>query len=226
MLTMSHVTVGRKGLEYYEVLLEKGFNHVVFDFLVFNKLFVYKQREGMNMNEIDQLILYSDGIDRFIAESNRIEGYSQEQYDIHKQRSAYFRFLSLPEVKVSDIVTLARTLQSLTAIWPGEPLVPELRSRIGMNVRVGNHIAPLGGPEIRKELKKLLKLASELSYDSKQGNNPYDIHIAYEQLHPLTDCNGRTGRALWAWQMYRLGYEFKLTFLHMFYYQTLRKFQK
>jgi len=36
------------------------------------------------------------------------------------------------------------------------------------------------------------------------------------------DGNGRTGRAIWAWQMQRLGRDpFALPFLHRFYYQTL-----
>ena len=45
---------------------------------------------------------------------------------------------------------------------------------------------------------------------------------AYEMLHPFMDGNGRSGRALWAWMMLRLGQDpFALLFLHRFYYQTL-----
>jgi hypothetical protein len=36
------------------------------------------------------------------------------------------------------------------------------------------------------------------------------------------DGNGRTGRAMWAWQMHGLGHDpFALPFLRRFYYQTL-----
>lgn len=57
--------------------------------------------------------------------------------------------------------------------------------------------------------------------------HPYHIHVDYENLHPFTDGNGRSGRALWLRRMKDLGensfYQaLDLGFLHTFYYQTLK----
>lgn len=44
---------------------------------------------------------------------------------------------------------------------------------------------------------------------------------AYETLHPFTDGNGRSGRALWLWAMGGI-HRAPLGFLHHFYYQALQ----
>lgn len=56
-----------------------------------------------------------------------------------------------------------------------------------------------------------------------RGSTPYDVHQQYETLHPFTDGNGRSGRALWLWQMIRDGQRAQLGFLHTWYYQSLRE---
>ncbi len=85
-----------------------------------------------------------------------------------------------------------------------------------MNVRVGNHIALEGGPHIIHRLQRILSKANQ------DCDTPWSVHVAFETLHPYMDGNGRTGRAIWAWQMQRLGRDpFALPFLHRFYYQTL-----
>jgi len=139
----------------------------------------------------------------FIRESNRIEGILRDPTE--SEIAAHERLLKLPEL---DPTTVG-DFQAMIA--PGKPI----RQRPGMNVRVGNHVAPKGGPTIVDRLKRILALANGVS-------DPWRVHVAFELLHPYMDGNGRTGRAIWAWQMQRLGQDpFSLPFLHRFYYQTL-----
>ena len=90
----------------------------------------------------------------------------------------------------------------------------KLRDIEGLDVRVGGHVAPAGGPKIRLTLEEMLK-------DWRGYHSPCYFHLLYEDLHPFTDGNGRTGRALWANQMYALTNACPIGFLHMWYYQTL-----
>jgi hypothetical protein len=139
----------------------------------------------------------------FVKESNMIEGiYRLPTAD---ELSATAEFLSR-----ADITVLA--LQTLVGVYaPGHTL----RDRKGLDVRVGSYIAPPGGPAIRERLGVLLDHANA-------GADAYLVHCDYEMLHPFTDGNGRSGRALWAWTMSRNGGDpFALPFLHRFYYQTL-----
>ena len=88
-----------------------------------------------------------------------------------------------------------------------------LEKEVRCNVRVGNHIPPPGGPAIFRRLDELMHVAPTMS--------PHALHVLYEDLHPFTDCNGRSGRMLWAWAMENKRLPFSLGFLHTFYYQTL-----
>ena len=149
-------------------------------------------------------------IQNFVNESNRIEGI------LRSARSAeldeFDRFMNLPVVTVADLEKFVSVYQ------PGAVL----RDKVGLNVRVANHIPQRGGPAVRDELEDILATANNshaLALVDKQSASllAYHMHIRYEQLHPFTDGNGRSGRMLWAWQMRT----FPLGFLHQFYYQTL-----
>jgi hypothetical protein len=140
----------------------------------------------------------------FIRESNQIEGILRDPTD--DEIAAHERLLKLLQLHPTTV----GDFQSVIA--PGKPL----REHPGMNVRVGNHIAPEGGPLIIRQLHAILKKANAAS------DSPWSVHVAFELLHPYMDGNGRTGRAIWAWQMARSGLDpFTLPFLHRFYYQTL-----
>lgn len=133
----------------------------------------------------------------FVVESNRIEGIlrppTQDELDEHD------RFMALAVITVEE-------LQKFVGVYQPDA---RLRDMPGLNVRVGSHIPPPGGPHIPEALAHLL---------SNMGT-PWETHVEYETLHPFTDGNGRSGRAIWAWQMMDVGHP--LGFLHHFYYQSL-----
>ncbi len=140
----------------------------------------------------------------FIRESNRIEGILRDPTE--DEIAAHEQLLGLAQLTPATV----GDFQAVMA--PGMPI----RRHEGMDVRVGNHIAPEGGPSIVRQLQHILDKVNRAS------DGPWSVHVAFETLHPYMDGNGRTGRAIWAWQMRGLGHDpFALPFLHRFYYQTL-----
>lgn len=156
------------------------------------------------MNAYERELIAGHLLAFFVRESNHIEGIRREP--TAAEIEAHGEFLDVPTVTQRELVKLLWTLE------PGAML----RDRPGLNVSVGNHIPPLGGPDIPFALGVLLGRAN------MHPLNAWQTHVEYETLHPFTDGNGRTGRALWAWQMVRTGYALGLGFLHKFYYQTLQ----
>ncbi len=144
-----------------------------------------------------------DRLIAFIRESNRIEGLHHAPTDT--EIDAHMVLLTLRTVPVPDLEVFVGLIQ------PGAVL----RRTPGQDVRVGQHVAPPGGPAIDDALRDLLA-------DTSRGDSEaaYVVHGAYESLHPFTDGNGRSGRALWLWMMGGLAAA-PLGFLHHWYYQSL-----
>lgn len=141
-------------------------------------------------------------LEDFVRESNRIEridGVSPGDLAAHE------RLLALPTLQVTDIEDFVRMVAGAS-----------LRSHLGMNVRVGNHYPPRGGPEIIKSLGHILE-------NARRGDTRaqcFAVHCQYEKIHPFMDGNGRSGRAIWLWMMGGIE-KAPLGFLHHFYYQSL-----
>lgn len=138
----------------------------------------------------------------FVQESNRIEGIHREPFS--HEIAAHEAFLALETISIESLSRF------VTAVQPDA----KLRVSVGMNVQVGAFLPPCGGPEIRDRLAKLLVLVRRFA----SPREIFLVHHAYENLHPFTDGNGRSGRILWLWMM---GGQSPLGFLHQWYYQSL-----
>ena len=143
-------------------------------------------------------------IEFFVRESNRIEGI--HKINIEREIEAHEIFLRLDRISIGDLCVLVEELQ------PGA--VPRFTQ--GRDVRVGSYLPPKGGPRVMEALQDIVDKAN------RRHCPAYDLHIEYEKLHPFTDGNGRSGRALWLWSMGGLE-KAPLGFLHHFYYQTLQR---
>lgn len=142
---------------------------------------------------------------RFLRQSNLIEGIEDDPSAAEIAEAT--AFLNCPIVSMVTLEALVDVIAHA-----------DLRDEPGMDVQVGDHYPPPGGPGVRAALEDLLA-------DVNAGaRTPWSTHMDYEELHPFMDGNGRSGRLLWVWQMMRDGKGWDglpLGFLHAFYYQTL-----
>ncbi len=143
-------------------------------------------------------------IHKFIEESNAIEGINRAV--TKEEVKETFRFIALDEITLEE-------LQQFVSVMQPDAL---LRDKEGMDVKVGNHFPPKGGQYIKDELALLLEVMLD--------GDPFYAHKSYESLHPFMDGNGRSGRAIWLWQMLKLKKNFApMGFLQSYYYQSLSK---
>ncbi len=139
----------------------------------------------------------------FLRESLMIEGIDREPTQTEIDETG--RFVFWPSVNAGSVIRLVGAYQPNAVI----------RDKPNLNVRVGRYVAPRGGPGIVEALEGILA-------DADSGRDPWVVHGAYETLHPFTDGNGRSGRALWARQMMQMhGGLPDISFLHWAYYQSL-----
>ena len=83
-----------------------------------------------------------------------------------------------------------------------------------MNVRVGGRRCLPCGKSVVRYFESIINTLDKRS--------AYSNHFDFERFHPFTDGNGRTGRAIWLWQMVNQhDYDLSLGFLHKWYYQSL-----
>ncbi len=116
-------------------------------------------------------------LEDFVRESNRIEGILRDPTE--DEIVAHKLLRALPKIAVSDLEIFVAVVQ------PGATL----RRTPGLDVRVGSHIAPPGGPEIEQRLENLLTHVGNMG---RRG--AYETHLAYEDLYtPSWTATGALG---------------------------------
>lgn len=152
-------------------------------------------------------------LENFIKESNKIEGILDEVTTT--QRLAYEEFLKRD-------ITLGSLKKFVKLIEPRA----KYRDKVSItNVIIDRHRPIDSGPEVNIQLTKIL---NEMRLPSSR-DQIWALHVRYETLHPFTDGNGRSGRALWLKQMLDNSMSHRVSalgFLHEFYYQTLHSINK
>lgn len=128
---------------------------------------------------------------KFINESFRIEGLSLGVEEFEYENSLMKDFLNLDSLTIKDLDNFVNKMTAVTRYktFNGQML----RKYAGMNVRVGDYIAPEGGSSLMESFEDLLTGINNGSISAS------DAHVQYERLHPFMDGNGRSGRALWLW---------------------------
>jgi len=138
----------------------------------------------------------------YVRESNLIEGIHRTPS--RRELAAHVFLCMEPELTVSGLCQFVKAVQ------------PNARLRVsaGVNVTVGKHIPPPGGQGILYALDEIVARVNA-------GADPVAVHHDYETLHPFTDGNGRSGRAIW---MRQLGPRALVNrFLTEWYYKSLER---
>jgi Fic family protein len=75
-----------------------------------------------------------------------------------------------------------------------------------IQVRVGNHFPPAAA-DVSGLMFELLEWWNKKSTEISPVLSSAILHYRFEHIHPFADGNGRTGRALALWELYRRGFD-------------------
>lgn len=173
-----------------------------------------------------------DFLQEFITESNLIEGitYTLEEtryVDLKEpERDGHYNALKyLLENRYSKNVdnTDIKHMHKL--------LMNDLLSNAGEYRKHPVHIGKKGGPHYRHINKLMNELEDKISDDMTDDmsyDEYFNIHYMFENIHPFSDGNGRTGRLLLNWLTLRNFNEFNIiTADHMKeYYEAIDEHEK
>lgn len=138
---------------------------------------------------------------KFMLSSNKIEG----EVRLNPDDVLAVETILKSELNKETILTIHRLLGDyLNENWVGKWRTCE--------VRVGNYFPP-AAKDVPALMKKYFKEVPTM--------DSFVAHNEFESIHPFQDLNGRVGRLIWLKKAIDEGYNFKIPFLHKYYYQTL-----
>lgn len=131
---------------------------------------------------------------QFLKESNAIEGV----YDDDSLNQAIYAWEFLKE---EPILTVGVVLKTHKILMLHQPIPGYLRGYFrNCDVSVGGQIK-LKVDQIKPAMHSWVKdVATTLRVPGKNGEHIKIDHVAYENIHPFIDGNGRTGRMFMNWQ--------------------------
>ena len=170
----------------------------------------------------------------FLFESNGIE-------NIHYDPGLYWQEWRCKDTKIPEIQGHAKALryvikkfgqakltvqviEKLHKLLMSKLLPPEYLGIRRDLVRVGGRMCPYP-IEIRPMLLTWLEKVNAMVRPTEE--EIWQTHLAYEYIHPFIDGNGRSGRLLWLWLRYKLGFNYKCIYnlsKHVVYYPQFDSF--
>ena len=137
----------------------------------------------------------------------------------------YFAGLRFVEKNAAkNLITHAEILR-LHKIIAGDVMDQGTAGRYRMiHVRVGRYVPP--PPEdVSGLMFELLDWWNKESIKLSPVLSSAIVHYRFEAIHPFADCNGRTGRALALWELYRRGFDTHHIFsVDEFYWENRQRY--
>lgn len=130
----------------------------------------------------------------FLRESNAIEGV-YDDVSLSQAKVAWEYLIAKDELTVPVILHTHKILMLHSALQPDQK--GYIRK---ISVYIGGREA-MSPPYIRIALNKWLKRVK-----SDLPEEPKEMHVDFEAIHPFVDGNGRIGRMLMNWQRVKRGY--------------------
>lgn len=139
-------------------------------------------------------------VDSFLWESNAIEDeWSEEAFEDAKKAWGYMSKQKkfYPDVvRETHRILMQRVWPEIAGEWRSEDVfIGGQRKRFQSHARFDHEILHLG--------VKMRTSVPELNIDKDVFSKKY--HVAYEDVHPFRDGNGRTGRIFYNWHRLQLG---------------------